>query len=46
MSELMVPRALHVIGKMPMLGTGKIDIPAVERMIEISTEPAAQELVD
>jgi acyl-[acyl-carrier-protein]-phospholipid O-acyltransferase/long-chain-fatty-acid--[acyl-carrier-protein] ligase len=46
MSELMVPRALHVIENMPMLGTGKIDIPAVERMIEISTEPAAQELVD
>ena len=30
-AELMVPRALEVIDKMPLLGTGKIDIPALEK---------------
>jgi acyl-[acyl-carrier-protein]-phospholipid O-acyltransferase/long-chain-fatty-acid--[acyl-carrier-protein] ligase len=33
MGEIMVPRSVRVIGKMPLLGTGKIDIPAVERMM-------------
>ena len=31
-AELMVPRALEVIDKMPLLGTGKIDIPALQKM--------------
>jgi acyl-[acyl-carrier-protein]-phospholipid O-acyltransferase/long-chain-fatty-acid--[acyl-carrier-protein] ligase len=30
-AELMVPRIVEVIDKMPLLGTGKIDIPALER---------------
>ena len=31
--ELMVPRELRVIGRMPLLGTGKIDYPAAQRML-------------
>jgi acyl-[acyl-carrier-protein]-phospholipid O-acyltransferase/long-chain-fatty-acid--[acyl-carrier-protein] ligase len=30
-AELMVPRAVEVIAKMPLLGTGKIDLPALQR---------------
>jgi acyl-[acyl-carrier-protein]-phospholipid O-acyltransferase/long-chain-fatty-acid--[acyl-carrier-protein] ligase len=46
LSELMVPRVAHVIDTMPLLGTGKIDIPAVERMIDVTATPAARERVD
>jgi acyl-[acyl-carrier-protein]-phospholipid O-acyltransferase/long-chain-fatty-acid--[acyl-carrier-protein] ligase len=31
-AELMVPRVVEVIDKMPLLGTGKIDIPGLEAM--------------
>lgn len=31
--ELMVPRELRVVGKMPLLGTGKVDYPAAQRLL-------------
>jgi acyl-[acyl-carrier-protein]-phospholipid O-acyltransferase/long-chain-fatty-acid--[acyl-carrier-protein] ligase len=33
-AELMVPRSLQVVAKMPLLGTGKIDLPALERSLK------------
>jgi acyl-[acyl-carrier-protein]-phospholipid O-acyltransferase/long-chain-fatty-acid--[acyl-carrier-protein] ligase len=45
-SEIMVPRILHVIEKMPLLGTGKIDIPAVERMFPLVVCAPADEFAD
>jgi hypothetical protein len=37
---------LHVIEKMPLLGTGKIDIPAVERMFPLVVCAPADEFAD
>jgi len=40
--ELLVPRIVEVIDKMPLLGTGKIDIPALERdrgPVDLELEP-------
>jgi acyl-[acyl-carrier-protein]-phospholipid O-acyltransferase / long-chain-fatty-acid--[acyl-carrier-protein] ligase len=31
--ELMVPRSIHVVRSVPLLATGKVDYPAVERMV-------------
>jgi acyl-[acyl-carrier-protein]-phospholipid O-acyltransferase/long-chain-fatty-acid--[acyl-carrier-protein] ligase len=46
MSEIMVPRTIHVLEKMPLLGTGKIDIPAVERMFPQAADALVPELED
>lgn len=32
-TELSVPKVVHVIQKLPVLGTGKVDYPALERMV-------------
>ena len=32
--EIMVPRAVLVVGSVPSLGTGKVDYPAVARLVE------------
>jgi acyl-[acyl-carrier-protein]-phospholipid O-acyltransferase/long-chain-fatty-acid--[acyl-carrier-protein] ligase len=45
-SELMVPRAVHVIEKMPLLGTGKTDIPALERMIPAADPTVTHEAAE
>ena len=45
--ELMVPRIVEVIEKMPLLGTGKIDIPALERdRAPIAFEPEDEAMED
>ena len=33
MSEIMVPRQLHVVVKLPLLGSGKINYPGVTRLL-------------
>jgi acyl-[acyl-carrier-protein]-phospholipid O-acyltransferase/long-chain-fatty-acid--[acyl-carrier-protein] ligase len=37
-AEIQVPRDVMVVDKMPLLGTGKIDYPAVQRLAESRTE--------
>jgi len=32
--ELMVPRSIQAVGSVPLLATGKVDYPAVERLVE------------
>ncbi|MBV9736491.1 MAG: acyl-[ACP]--phospholipid O-acyltransferase [Acidisphaera sp.] len=39
--EIMVPRVVTPVAALPLLGTGKIDYPAVERMVEASPARAA-----
>jgi len=39
-AEIQVPREVMVIDKVPLLGTGKIDYPAVQRLAETRTERA------
>ena len=39
--ELQVPRDVMVVDKVPLLGTGKIDYPAVQRLAEDRVEVAA-----
>jgi acyl-[acyl-carrier-protein]-phospholipid O-acyltransferase/long-chain-fatty-acid--[acyl-carrier-protein] ligase len=39
-AEIQVPRDIMPIDRMPMLGTGKIDYPAVQHLAETRTEPA------
>lgn len=41
--EIALPRAIHVIGEMPVLGSGKTDYPAVQAWLEAQAEPEAQE---
>jgi acyl-[acyl-carrier-protein]-phospholipid O-acyltransferase/long-chain-fatty-acid--[acyl-carrier-protein] ligase len=38
--EIQVPRDIMAVGKIPLLGTGKIDYPAVQRLAESRTEQA------
>ena len=33
LSEIMVPRQLHVVVKLPLLGSGKINYPGVTRLL-------------
>ncbi len=33
-AEIMVPRAVEIVPEMPLLGTGKIDSPAIQRVAE------------
>ena len=39
-AEIQVPRDVMVIDKMPLLGTGKVDYPAVQRLVEKRAERA------
>ena len=41
--EIMVPRSIRVIDRMPLLGSGKIDYPAVARLVDAGNEPAERE---
>jgi acyl-[acyl-carrier-protein]-phospholipid O-acyltransferase/long-chain-fatty-acid--[acyl-carrier-protein] ligase len=46
-AELMVPRIVEVIDRMPLLGTGKIDIPALEReRAPAASDPESEEMED
>ena len=38
--ELAVPRTMHVIDKLPLLGSGKTDYPAAQRMLDALIVPA------
>jgi acyl-[acyl-carrier-protein]-phospholipid O-acyltransferase / long-chain-fatty-acid--[acyl-carrier-protein] ligase len=42
--ELMVPRAIQVVGSVPLLATGKVDYPAVQRMVETTRADAMPEV--
>jgi len=38
---MLVPREMLVVDKVPLLGTGKVDYPAVQRMVEARVGVAA-----
>jgi acyl-[acyl-carrier-protein]-phospholipid O-acyltransferase/long-chain-fatty-acid--[acyl-carrier-protein] ligase len=40
--EIMVPRSIVVVKSVPLLGSGKVDYPAVQRMIDASAIRAAE----
>jgi acyl-[acyl-carrier-protein]-phospholipid O-acyltransferase/long-chain-fatty-acid--[acyl-carrier-protein] ligase len=40
--EIIVPRAVLVVRSVPLLGSGKVDYPAVQRLVEASTARAAE----
>ena len=40
MAEIQVPREVMTVDKMPLLGAGKIDYPAVQRLAEAGAQPA------
>jgi acyl-[acyl-carrier-protein]-phospholipid O-acyltransferase/long-chain-fatty-acid--[acyl-carrier-protein] ligase len=39
-AEIQVPRDVMVVNKLPLLGAGKIDYPAVQQLAEARTEPS------
>ncbi len=39
--EIMVPRAMLAVASMPMLSTGKVDYPAVERLVREAEQKVA-----
>jgi hypothetical protein len=41
----MVPRSIMQVPAVPLLGTGKVDYPAVQRMVEAASAPQPQETV-
>jgi acyl-[acyl-carrier-protein]-phospholipid O-acyltransferase/long-chain-fatty-acid--[acyl-carrier-protein] ligase len=43
--ELMVPRSIQVVGAVPLLATGKVDYPAVERLMRDVDADATPEVV-
>jgi acyl-[acyl-carrier-protein]-phospholipid O-acyltransferase/long-chain-fatty-acid--[acyl-carrier-protein] ligase len=43
--EIMVPRAVLSVPSVPLLGTGKVDYPAVQRLVEASRVSAEAALV-
>jgi acyl-[acyl-carrier-protein]-phospholipid O-acyltransferase / long-chain-fatty-acid--[acyl-carrier-protein] ligase len=43
--EIMVPRSILTVPSVPLLGTGKVDYPAVQRMAEGTSAPQLQEAV-
>jgi acyl-[acyl-carrier-protein]-phospholipid O-acyltransferase / long-chain-fatty-acid--[acyl-carrier-protein] ligase len=43
--EIMVPRSILTVPSVPLLGTGKVDYPAVQRMAEGTPAPQLQEAV-
>jgi acyl-[acyl-carrier-protein]-phospholipid O-acyltransferase/long-chain-fatty-acid--[acyl-carrier-protein] ligase len=40
--EIMVPRTILIVKAVPLLGSGKVDYPAVQRMVEASAAKAAE----
>ena len=38
--ELQVPRTVHVVAKLPLLGTGKVDYPAAQKLLAETRAPA------
>jgi acyl-[acyl-carrier-protein]-phospholipid O-acyltransferase/long-chain-fatty-acid--[acyl-carrier-protein] ligase len=40
-AEIAVPRLVHVVSAVPLLGTGKIDYPAAQRLVEARTRAQA-----
>jgi len=43
--ELMVPRSIQPVGSVPLLATGKVDYPAVARLVEAARADATPEVV-
>jgi len=41
-TEIMVPRVLHVVEKLPLLGSGKVNYPEVSRMLAARVSAAAE----
>ena len=41
----MVPRSILHVASVPLLGTGKVDYPAVQRMVEAGEAAQSQETV-
>jgi acyl-[acyl-carrier-protein]-phospholipid O-acyltransferase / long-chain-fatty-acid--[acyl-carrier-protein] ligase len=41
--ELMVPRSMQTVGTVPLLATGKVDYPAVEKMVREARAEAVPE---
>ena len=39
-AEIQIPRDITILDKLPLLGTGKIDYPAVQRLVQTQPEPA------
>ena len=39
LTEIQVPREVMIVDKMPLLGTGKVDYPAVQRLAGARLEP-------
>ena len=43
-SEIMVPRDLMIVETMPLLGTGKLDYPAIQNLVAAAaTTPASED---
>ena len=42
--ELMVPRTIHPVGSLPLLATGKVDYPAVARLLDAARIDATPEV--
>jgi acyl-[acyl-carrier-protein]-phospholipid O-acyltransferase/long-chain-fatty-acid--[acyl-carrier-protein] ligase len=40
--EIMVPRTILPVASVPLLGTGKVDYPAVQRMVEATRDMPAE----
>ena len=41
--EIMVPRDLILVESLPLLGTGKLDYPAIERMVQTASAPSGED---
>jgi acyl-[acyl-carrier-protein]-phospholipid O-acyltransferase/long-chain-fatty-acid--[acyl-carrier-protein] ligase len=41
--ELMVPRDLMIVESLPLLATGKLDYPAIEKMVAASSAPEEED---
>ena len=42
-SEIMVPRDLMIVESLPLLGTGKLDYPAIQNLVAGAPEPADED---
>jgi acyl-[acyl-carrier-protein]-phospholipid O-acyltransferase/long-chain-fatty-acid--[acyl-carrier-protein] ligase len=42
-SEIMVPRDLMIVESLPLLGTGKLDYPAIQKLVAGAPEPADED---
>jgi len=34
-AEIMIPRTVQIVDELPLLGTGKLDYPAIQEMIDV-----------